>query len=1310
MIKSSKHNLLILFVFTIFYLYQLHVLTESYELVPNGDFEQLDNDGKPLLLLGKLVEGNYFELEGANHVLKISPINKQILYWKSTKKIISNEDYVFSFKIKGNKVQSFRFCLWTQLPDKHEPPNGPIFSKWYSGTFDWKIGEIKFKMPDKITRFTIFLDFLGVHPPTESIWIDELSIRPIARPSEFTKFSGNIDNIMRNCIPNGDFEEVDEDGNVLTPWGKLGNGISFELEGVNTILKILPKTKVTFSWQAKPGIVEYNKDYKFSFRIKGEDLENFRFCLWTQLPDKHEPPNGPIFSKRYSGTFDWRKDEVTFKMPENINRFTIFFDGMEKGGTLYVDDLSIEPTDTVALSENKSKDALPSFRGFYTNRDIFMFSHGEVGKFDFKLLNRREIKSEVKAIFSFGQHGQGSEQKREERIVKILPESMEIISYEFKAADFPFGVYDIFARFIDLKSNQEIGNTWISIGICSSTKLRKAKEGEFLYGLDTSLRAAFRDKKIMLWTEYMGVDIIRGGFETWEDRGKNSGDLMKMIDEGMSIYKRYNLRVMLNVDPPQPKSEDWMLSYEDLLTKRISFVERVAKKYPEITYWELGNEPDIGFYNGPKEQYAADFLKLYKAIKNSNKNTVVMNGGFAYDTKNIVTILKNIPNESIDIIAYHGHGPGVNAERSAYEKIRQIADSTGHADKLLVETESGMDARTYEQEEEQAATVIQKIVYAQSKKQPFFMFFRLAFEHPAQYNMTRFEDRRQPRPSILSYRTLVEVLRGFVFSHLVDFNREGLESYIFYEPSTNKRVAVLWVNNKISHSIFLKIGSTAEKISEPEIIDMYGNTSSASVLSDGRLKLEVTNLPKFVRWISTEPDFKATYGHSDLELDPVLEIPVGGITETSITIHNSLDKAIQPKISWKLESDQPVIISMKQDAFTDLKPGEKQRVPVTLRLNEWFNNYDWPNEWYIFTFVSPDVDLSSYTSIPEVVPGKNGNVRASKAFFINNKIDLGKIAGTFYEKAVAFLFAEYYSETEKRIRVGAAADYWMDWYVNGERVYDTLKNGNGAGYYIYSHRFEIPLKKGKNLIAVKVLSGSQGWCLVAGGPKDLQTALGMKTDKIVFSLFNGEDRLAEESVNLKFIHPLKPFSGGFKAMDEKLTLIEKPTGTLDASTIQNLFFKEPDTNKWWKGENDLSAMIWLLENSGNVLVTIVVEDDTYVPAKNTSELLKSDTIGIAISGKDFIKPLYFNVGEVNDTVVITTLDKSISLKAKLNHSDKKTYYYIEIPWTKLIKSKEGFINIIVNDNDAGYIKQHAIWKPDYKDPATPSKWYRIIMP
>ncbi len=80
-----------------------------------------------------------------------------------------------------------------------------------------------------------------------------------------------------------------------------------------------------------------------------------------------------------------------------------------------------------------------------------------------------------------------------------------------------------------------------------------------------------------------------------------------------------------------------------------------------------------------------------------------------------------------------------------------------------------------------------------------------------------------------------------------------------------------------------------------------------------------------------------------------------------------------------------------------------------------------------------------------------------------------------------FLYFTIDSEKQQTIPFGASADWWMAWYVNGARVYSTLEHGNGSAVYQpYAHVFGLPLRKGRNVIACKVLSGSHGYRLAYG--------------------------------------------------------------------------------------------------------------------------------------------------------------------------------------------------------------------------------------
>lgn len=100
--------------------------------------------------------------------------------------------------------------------------------------------------------------------------------------------------------------------------------------------------------------------------------------------------------------------------------------------------------------------------------------------------------------------------------------------------------------------------------------------------------------------------------------------------------------------------------------------------------------------------------------------------------------------------------------------------------------------------------------------------------------------------------------------------------------------------------------------------------------------------------------------------------------------------------------------------------------------------------------------------------------------------DLGPHLGGVAEGETAYLLANLEVEADTEVIFGADADWWMKWWVNGEVVYDTLETGNGRKFSCLTHRFPIRLKKGGNLIAVKVVSGEERMFLAAGGPRELR--------------------------------------------------------------------------------------------------------------------------------------------------------------------------------------------------------------------------------
>lgn len=151
------------------------------------------------------------------------------------------------------------------------------------------------------------------------------------------------------------------------------------------------------------------------------------------------------------------------------------------------------------------------------------------------------------------------------------------------------------------------------------------------------------------------------------------------------------------------------------------------------------------------------------------------------------------------------------------------------------------------------------------------------------------------------------------------------------------------------------------------------------------------------------------------------------------------------------------------------------------------------SQWQVFTGVNAKAAiLPSFKTIPTNLQG----ISSQTVKMQNNSINLAVIGKGVKEKKIAVLFNEFNSKEAGFMQIGVSADWWMAFAVNGKLVFNTLKTGNICpDFQAEDHIFNFPVVKGRNLIAVKVLSGSGGWKFVAGKVKF--KASGSKVRQIV---------------------------------------------------------------------------------------------------------------------------------------------------------------------------------------------------------------------
>lgn len=712
-------------------------------------------------------------------------------------------------------------------------------------------------------------------------------------------------------------------------------------------------------------------------------------------------------------------------------------------------------------------------------------------------------------------------------------------------------------------------DTAVWLGVTPTAVLPKAREGEFYYGIG-GIRS---DPQFLDWADYMGIDFIRN----LGRQGGGTGEL----DLHITRLRERGLRGHVMLDPAwHPDVGERRKETE----RRAAWLEQAARKHRDFIHWiELGNEPDLPFfYAGSIEDYLAEYAVLHAAAKRGNPQAVVMNGGLCFHGRDgwerANELVAKMPHDQIDAWAYHGHGPGATAERNAWERQKTAVTQAGGAAVPFIETESGFAAKdgSLNDLRTQARTIVQKLVYAQSKDMPFFLWYH--FGNPqGSYDWGIVDDVRAPRPAALAHRAMVERLRHHRFERTIDLAAVAAEAYLFHGDD-HRRAVVLW-SDQGTLTRTLAIGATARALA---VTDLFGNTAPLSETTPGVVQLTLDADPIFVHWRSGEPAFAVQAPPPVFDLPARLRVVPGRTATLRVGLRNPGQTDLAARLTVATTGIAPLTVDAAARALRIPVTGASEvlTLPVAAVAPS-----IWPHSWTVFAPVAGEVDLRQVNTIPSTLP----KAQAQNGLPTDGNLDLAALGGGHDEKKQAICFAWIDSPVAQRVEFGAGADWWMEWYVNGQRVYSTLETGNQGSYSVLRHVFPVDLRAGRNLVAVRVLSGSGGWRLVAGGPDEVAAARRAEAgerDALVLHLHVGDRLLARESLPVEILRPLPVLLAGAKLVSVP------PVGALGA--VENRHMAQPDRSRWYQGPADLSGQVWVARDGQQVRVSVVVRDDRHL--------------------------------------------------------------------------------------------------------------------
>lgn len=201
-----------------------------------------------------------------------------------------------------------------------------------------------------------------------------------------------------------------------------------------------------------------------------------------------------------------------------------------------------------------------------------------------------------------------------------------------------------------------------------------------------------RELRMMEWA---GIRWCRMDY-LWEiiepEKGKFSWSLFDQVFDNAKKHAVYPLPILCYNSPWGSRRSSNERGVVPDLENWLPYVRESVKRYGKfVKYWEVWNEPNIGFWTGTLEEYAELLKATYKAIKEVDKTAQVVMGGTAgTDLRFIEELYKRqVPFDIVNIHPYGYPQPPENYLEGAINACRELMRKYGDARKPIWITEFG---------------------------------------------------------------------------------------------------------------------------------------------------------------------------------------------------------------------------------------------------------------------------------------------------------------------------------------------------------------------------------------------------------------------------------------------------------------------------------------------------------------------------------------------------------------------------------------------------------------------------------------------
>ena len=168
-------------------------------------------------------------------------------------------------------------------------------------------------------------------------------------------------------------------------------------------------------------------------------------------------------------------------------------------------------------------------------------------------------------------------------------------------------------------------------------------------------------------------------------------------------------------------------------------------------------------------------------------------------------------------------------------------------------------------------------------------------------------------------------------------------------------------------------------------------------------------------------------------------------------------------------------------------------VAVSADERQVVGDVEWPSEWVIFGpagISAPPLPDELLRTVPDSITVGDRALQAQRVVPTGHQYDFRPMFGPVVEYQTAYAYLEIEAPEAGEATLGLGADWWMQAWVNGDLLLDTTRQGNGQWPpMIDNHLVRANLQAGKNVLAIRFLSGMGSSVLAAGGPRQLRAPM-----------------------------------------------------------------------------------------------------------------------------------------------------------------------------------------------------------------------------